>query len=206
MDFSAPSKSEKPPTQVQVEQTAQVNDDEDKDLQACTDMPLLQSPSSPQPQSGAQSSEPKPATDLDQQESELLAHLDRLMEESLRLESLPNLSIMEWSRIRSIDTVASDIEMKVSEIDAQREKQAASKVRKVQERRLPAVKAGATSTSSKGGDTTGKVTSVAPPSTQPLTLDKLMAGIVQPEGSMVPVADSPKAHTPSMLQTEQPKA
>ena len=52
----------------------------------------------------------------------------------------------------------------------------------------------------------GKVTSVAPPSTQPLTLDKLMAGIVQPEGSMVPVIDSPKAHAPPTVQTEQPKA
>ena len=113
---------------------AQVNDDdEDKDLQAALQA-SIQSPSSPQPQSGAQSSEPKPATDLDQQESELLAQLDRLMEESLRLESLPNPSIMERSRIRSIATVASDIEVvKVSEVDAQRERQAASKVRKVQE-------------------------------------------------------------------------
>ena len=66
--------------------------------------------------------------------------------------------------------MAKDIEMKVNEIDAQREGQAASKVRKNQERSVPAVKASAASTVTKGGDTTEMVTSVVPPSTQPLTL------------------------------------
>ena len=135
LDIRTPSKPEKPPTQVQVGATTRDNDDEDKDFQAAVHA-SLQAPSSPQQQSGAQSSESKPTTDLDQQESEQLAQLDKLMAESLRLESLPNPSIMERSRIRSIETVAKDIEMKVSEIDAQRESQAASKIRKVQERRL----------------------------------------------------------------------
>ena len=82
----------------------------------------------------------------------------------------------------------------------------ASKVRKTQERSVPAVKASATSMSPKRGDTTEVVTSVVPPSTQPLTLDKLMAGIVQPERSIVPVAPRPRTHTPPMGQSEQPKA
>ena len=119
LEVTIPSKPEKPPVQLQIETTAQADDDDDEDLQAAVH-DSLQAPSSPQPPSGAQSSESKPATNLDQQESELLAQLDRLMEESLRLESLPNPTIRQRSRIRSIATVASDIEMKVSEIEAQR--------------------------------------------------------------------------------------
>ena len=205
LDFSTPSKPEKPPAQFQGHEMAQVNDDEDKDLQAAVHA-SLQAPSSPQPQSGAQSSESKPTTDLDQQESELLGQLDRLMAESVRLESLPNPSVIDRSRIRSIATVAKDIEMKVNEIDVQRENQAASKARKIQERSVAAVKVSATSKPPKHGDTTEVVTSVVPPSTQPLTLDKLMAGIGQPEKAMVPMAPSPKTHTPPMEQGDQPKA
>ena len=203
LDFSIPSKPEKPPAQLQIETTAQADDD-DKDLQAALQA-SFQAPSSPQPPSGAQSSEPKPATDLNQQESELLTQLDRLMEESLRLESLPVPTIRDQSRIRSIATVASDIEMKVSEIAAQREEQAASKVRKTQEESVPAVKASATSTPSKAKEASVKMTFVAPPNTQPLTLDKLMAGIAQPGGPMLPVADSPKAQPQPMPEADRPK-
>ena len=166
-------------------------DDEDEDLQAAI-LASRKAPSSPQPPSGAQSSAPKPITDLDQQESDLLTQLDRLMAESVRLESLPKPSIMEQSRIRSIHTVAGDIERKLNEIDAQKEQQAASKVRKVQERSAPTIKASATSVSSKGGDTAEKEVAVVPSSVQPLTLDNLMAGIAQPKAVILPMVDSPK--------------
>ena len=162
LEFRIPSKPEKPPTQPQAEIAAQ-EDDEDEDLQAAVHA-SLQAPSSPQPPSGAQSSAPKPAVDLDQQESELLAHLDRLMGESLRLESLPNPTVREKSRIRSIATVSDDIEKKVREIEAQRSAQSSSKVRKTQESKAPAVTATATLPVSQVKE--ASVTSVAPPSTQ----------------------------------------
>ena len=198
--ISTPSKPERPPTQAA--QTAQESDDENEDLQAAL-LASRQAPSSPQPPSGAQSSEPKPTTDLDKQESDLIAQLDRLMAESVRLESLTKPSIMERSRIRSIRMVAGDLESKLQEIDAQKEQQAASKVRKVQERSAPEIKASATSNSSRGGDTTEKVIAVVPSGAQPLTLDNLMAGIAQSTGAILPVADSPKAHPPPMVQAKQ---
>ena len=61
LDFGAPSKPEKPPSQLQVDVAAQ-EDDEDADFQAAL-RESLKAPSSPQPESGAQSSAPKPATD-----------------------------------------------------------------------------------------------------------------------------------------------
>ena len=137
--------------------------------------------------------------DLDQQESDLIEQLDRLMAESVRLESLLKPSIMERSRIRSIRLVAGDLESKLQEIDAQKEQQAASKVRKVQERSAPEIKASATSGSSRGGDTTERVVAVVPSSAQPLTFDNLMAGIAQSTGAILPAVDSPKAHPPQHL-------
>ena len=73
LEFSMPAKPERPPTQLEVERAVE-EDDDDKDLQAAIHLS--------HPPSGAQSSEPKGATDLDQQESELLTQLDHLMAES----------------------------------------------------------------------------------------------------------------------------
>ena len=81
--------------------------------------------------SGAQGSEPKGTIDLDQQESELLTELDSLMEESVRLETLPKPTVRNKSRVRSIGTVMKDVEMKLIEISTQKEEQAASKVREL---------------------------------------------------------------------------
>ena len=125
------------------------------------------------------------------------------MAESVRLESLTKPSTMERSRIRSIRMVAGDLESKLQEIDAQKEQQEASKVRKVQERSAPEVKASAISTSSTGGDITEKVIAVVPSSAQPLTLDNLMAGIAQSTGAILPVADRPRAHPPPKVQAKQ---
>ena len=132
LELSIPSKPQRPPTQQEAERIAE-EDDEDKDLQAAIQA-SIQAPSSPRPPSGAQSSEPKGAVDFDQQESDLLTQLDKLMEESVRLETLPNPTIREKSRVRSIETVMRDIEMKLEEISTKREEQASSKAKN----RLPA--------------------------------------------------------------------
>ena len=60
LDFGPPSKPEKPPPQPQAEVAAQ-EDDDDTELQAALHA-SLKTPSSPQPESGAQSSTPKPVT------------------------------------------------------------------------------------------------------------------------------------------------
>ena len=118
LGFGAPTKPERPPPPIQTEAET-LEDDENADMQAAIHESMKQ-PSSPQPEAGAQSSTPKPATDLDQQEAELMAQFDRLMEESLRLESLPNPSLRDSSRRRSIDVVSRGIERPIEEIQLRR--------------------------------------------------------------------------------------
>ena len=122
----------------------------------------LKAPSSPRPEFGAQSSTPQPVVDLDQQEAELIARLDRLMEESVRLESLPNPTVRDSSRIRSVATVMDDIEQQIKEIGAQKQAQSSSKKPKAQDTRAPKVIASAQSQESRVSATLEKVQSVAP--------------------------------------------
>ena len=198
MEFSIPSKPQKPPTQIETEEAAE-EDDEDKDLQAAIHA-SVQTPSSPHPPTGAQGSEPKGPVDLGQQESELLTQLDNLMEESVRLETLSKPTIMDRSRVRSIGTVMKDIEMKLNEISAQKGQKAA-KVRKLQERSVPASIAIATLTSHevKRVPVEPIVKPVNPPTHQPLTVDQLMAGINQPIEQPAPKLSQPKAQLPSQV-------
>ena len=191
LDFAPPSKPEKPPPQPQAEVTAQ-EDDDDTDLQAAW-RESLKAPSTPQPESGAQSSTPKPVVDLDKQETELLAQLDRLMEESVRLESLPNPTVRDRSRIRSIATVSDDIEQKIKEIDAQKQAQSSLKM-------------GKTSQVSRVSTTPMEVRPAAPPSMQPLTLDNLMAGVTQPVKALPTPAVSPEAQLLTIMGHDQPRA
>ena len=118
LGFGPPSKPERPPPSIQTEAEA-LEDDEDAEIQAAIHE-SMKAPSSPQPESGAQSSTPKQVVDVDQKEAELMAQFDRLMEESLRLESLPNPSLRDRSRLRSIDVVSKGIEKQLEEIQARR--------------------------------------------------------------------------------------
>ena len=218
MGFGPPSKPERPPPPIQTE-VAGLEDDEDADMQAALHE-SFKAPSSPQPESGAQSSTPKPAIDLDQQESELIAQLDRLMEESVRLESLPNPSVRDRSRLRSIDVVSKGIEKQLEEIEARR----ASSPRIAQPQESPApVLMPSAATPPLRSDTTGaEVKTVSPPSGQPLTLDKLMSGIMagtteppprttgpqhQPMAPpVVPRADHPKPKESSQVKQVKPES
>ena len=191
LGFGPPTKPERPPAPTQIEADA-LEDDEDTDMQAALHE-SLKAPSSPQPESGAQSSTPKPAT-VDQQESDLIAQLDRLMQESVRLESLPNPSVRDRSRLRSIDVVAKGIEKQLEEIEARRA--SSSKIPQPQESVAPVVMPSAATTPLRGSTTT-EVKMVSPPSGQPLTIEKLMSGIkvVVPEPSPTTIDphDQPKA-------------
>ena len=98
---AAPSKSEKPLTQKEASRIAQ-EDDEDEDLQA------------------ALQDNPQGSSDLEQQESDLLSQLDSFMVESVKLDTLPNPTVGQKSRARSIQKVMTDLEMKLEEIAAQK--------------------------------------------------------------------------------------
>ena len=108
-----PSKPEKPPPVSQGVST-QLEEDEEADFQAAI-QESLKAPTSPQVQSGAQSSTLMP-TDLDQKESDLMTQLDKLSAESLRLETITNPSIRDKSRIRTIEGVTEDIVKQLEEI------------------------------------------------------------------------------------------
>ena len=192
------------PPQPQPEVATQ-EDDEDKAFQAAV-YESLKAPSSPRPESGAQSSTPQPVVDLDQQETELIARLDRLMEESVRLESLPNPTVRDSSRIRSVAVVMNDNEQQIKEIGEQRRVQSSSKKPKTQETRAPKLSSSAQPQESRGSVTLEKVRSVAPPSTQPLTLDNLMASVMQPEPPPPTAAISPEAQLLEIVGHDQPKA
>ena len=184
------SKPEKPPSQPQAEVTTQ-EDDDNKDLQAAL-RESLKAPSSPQPESGAQSSTPKPLVDLDKRETEFMAQLDRLMEESVRLESLPNPTVRDRSRIRSVATVLDEVEKEIQEINAQKQAQSSKGSAKAQEAKALQVAPDVSSQVSRVSTTQIQVQPVVPPTMQPLTLDNLMAGTMQPAKSPPTPAVSPR--------------
>ena len=115
-----PSKPEKPPPLSQ-DDSAQLEEDEEADVQAAI-QESLKAPTSPQVQSGSQSSTLKPMLDLDQQESDLMTQLDKLMAETLRLETMTNLSVRDSSRMRTIEGVTQGIVKQLEEIAQQRSK------------------------------------------------------------------------------------
>ena len=172
LGFGAPSKPERPPAPIQTEAEA-LEDDEDEETQAARHE-SLKAPSSPQPESGAQSSTPKPSN-VDQQELDLIAQLDRLMEESVRLESLPNPSVRDRSRLRSIDVVSKGIEKQLEEIEARR--MSSPRTVQPQESVAPVQITSAATPTLKGSSAIAEVKRVSPPSGQPLTIEKLMSGI-----------------------------
>ena len=204
LELAPPSKPQKPLPQPQPEAAIQKND-EDKAFQAAV-YESLKAPSSPRPESGAQSSTPQPAVDLEQQEVELIARMDRLMEESVRLEALPNPTLRDRSRIRSVATVMDDIEQQLKEIGEQKRAQSSLKKPKIQDTRAPKLTTGVQVQESKGSVAVEKVRSVAPPSTQPLTLDNLMASVTQPEPSPPTAEISPEAQLLEIVGHDQPKA
>ena len=124
----------------------------------------------------------------------------------MRLESLPNPSVRDSSRIRSVATVMDDIEQQIKEIGEQRRAQSSSKKPKIQETRAPKLTPSAQSQKSRGSVTLEKVRSVAPPSAQPLTLDNLMANVTQPEPPPPKAAMSPEAQLLEIVGHDQPKA
>ena len=203
LGFGAPTKPERPPAPTQIEAEA-LEDDEDADMQAALHE-SLKAPSSPQPESGAQSSTPKPAT-VDQQESDLIAQLDRLMEESVRLESLPNPSVRDRSRLRSIDVVSKSIEKQLEEIEARRV--SSPRIAQPQESVAPVLMPSAATPPLRSSSAVAEVKMVSPPSGQPLTIEKLMSGIkadiTEPPPRTTGPQDQPKA-PPVVPRADHPK-
>ena len=121
---SVPSKPERPPPVLQGDGVTQIEQDEEADLNAAIHA-SLQAPTSPQAQSGAQSSASMP-TNLDDRESDLLIQLDKLSAEALRLEVITNPSIREKSRMRTIESVTQEVVKQLEEVAQQRLRVASS--------------------------------------------------------------------------------
>ena len=186
--FGPPSKPEKPPPLSQADPVGH-EEDEDADVQAAIQA-SLQTPTSPQLESGAQSSTPKPMTDLDQQESELMSQFDRLMAESLRLETLSNPSIRDSSRIRSIDVVSRGIEKQLEETK-QRRLQSSPPTLQTQSTIVQPAASSAVSQAPRAESAPVQVKPVSPHRGEPLTVEKLMSGITgQKEAPAISAAAS----------------
>ena len=167
----------------------------------------MKAPSSPQRQSGAQGSHPKGSQDLEQQESDMLSQLDNLTMESVKLDTLPNPRIGQKARARSIQLVIQDLDMKLQELASQREARSSAKARKTQEGSVPATKPSPSSTLDKPKATLLNpqmvVKPVAPPTLQPLTVEQLMANLIQPVVQSTQAGDVPKSQ-PQPPQIPQP--
>ena len=169
-----PSKPEKPPP-VSQDDSAQLEEDEEADVQAAI-QESLKAPTSPQVQSGAQSSTSKPMTDLDQQESDLMTQLDKLMAETIRLETMTNPSIRDSSRMRSIEGVTQGIVRQLEEIAQQRSKSSppalssqTSKVQSATPIAAPPVL--------RPEVPSAQVKAVSPHRSKPLTIERLIQGM-----------------------------
>ena len=135
----------------------------------------LQAPTSPQVQSGAQSSTSMP-TDLDQKESDLNFQLDKLSAEALRLEVTPNPSIRDRSRMRTIEGVTDQIVKQLEEIAQQRMRLASSSVPS-QSSKVHTAKPIAATLASKSEAPSAVMKAIPPPTQQPLTIEKLLRGM-----------------------------
>ena len=149
-----------------------------------------------------------------------MAQFDKLMEESLRLESLPNPSFRDQSRIRSIDVVFKGIEKQLEEIQARRAE--SPSIPQPQESVVQVVTPSAVTPPPKSSAAVPEVKPVTPPGGQPLTIEKLMSGIIAgaPEpplrviGShdqskahpVVPTIDVPKPKERSPVRQKRPKS
>ena len=204
-----PSKPARPPPLSQ-DDSAQLEEDEETDLQAAI-QESLKTPTSPQVQSGAQSSTSKPMLDLDQQESDLMTQLDKLMAETLRLETMTNPSIRDSSRMRSIEGVTQGIVKQLEEI-AQKRSQSSPPALSSQTSKVQSAMPIAAPPVSRPEVPSAQVKAVSPPKSKPLTIERLiqdmsgeqdpsavLGGVFQP-----PPPDTDVQHQPSIPSVREP--
>ena len=186
------SKPERPPPPVSQAELTQLEQDEEADFNAAV-QESLKAPTSPQVQSGAQSSS-MGATDLDQRESDLLTQLDKLSTEALRLETATNPSIRDKSRMRTIEGVTDGIVKQLEEIAQQRLRSSGTAMSSqpgVVQSALP-IAAPPTIKPEVSSKTPKAVT---PHKREPLTIETLLQGIT---GQQDPSAVLSRAFTPAV--------
>ena len=132
----------------------------------------LQAPTSPQAQSGAQSSASMP-TNLDDRESDLMTQLDKLSAEALRLEVITNPSIRERSRMRTIESVTQEVVKQLEEV-AQQRLRATSSPLIPQQTKVQSANLIAAPPLSQPTTPSTSVKAVAPHTQQPLTIERLL--------------------------------
>ena len=169
-----PSKPERPPPVSQGDNMTQIEQDEEADLNAAIHA-SFQAPTSPQVQSGAQSSTPRPVN-LDDRESDLMTQLDKLSAEALRLEVITNPSIRDRSRMRTIEGVTEEVVKQLQEITQQRLRSTSSAA-VPQLREVQSVKPIAAPPASQPKAPSTPVKAVSPHTQQPLTIERLLRGI-----------------------------
>ena len=204
---NVPSEPQKPSIQEEHGDTQESEDDENQDLQAALQA-SLKAPSSPQIPSGAQSSDPKGSSDLQQQESDMMTQMDTLMTELVILDSLPNPTIVQRSRARSIRNVIGNLETKLEEIESQRKLERSSKARKVQEEGAPTTKSAASSTPDqpKTPVVEKPVILKSPAPARPSSLEELIAKSMPKSGTeatQIEVISKPKAEPQQRAQPVQ---
>ena len=169
-----PSKPERPPPVPQGDGKTQIEQDEEADFNAAVQA-SLQSPASPQPQSGAQSSTPRPA-DLDEKEFDLNTQLDKLSAEALRLETITNPSIRDKSRMRTIEGVTQSIVNQLEEIAQQRLSTTSTAAVVYQSKPVQPAKPIAAPPVLQPQPSSASVKAVSPHTQQPLTIEGLLRG------------------------------
>ena len=169
-----PSKPERPPPVSQGDDMTQIEQDEEADLNAAIHA-SLQAPTSPQVQSGAQSSTSMPAN-LDDREADLMTQLDKLSAEALRLEVITNPSIRDRSRMRTIEGVTEEIVKQLEEI-AQQRLRSTSSAAIPQPRKVQSAKPIAAPPISQPKAPSTSVKAVSPHTQQPLTIERLLRGM-----------------------------
>ena len=203
-----PSKPAKPPP-VSQDDSARLEEDEEADVQAAI-QESLKAPTSPQVQSGAQSLTLKPM-DLEQQESDLMTQLDKLMAETLRFETIPDPSIRDSSRMRSIEGVTQGIVKQLEEI-AQKRSQSSPPALSSQTSKVQSVMPIAAPPASRPDIPSAQVKAVSPPKSKPLTIEKLiqdMSGEQDPSAvlggtSQPPPPDTDIQHQPKTPSVREP--
>ena len=204
-----PSKPERPPPVAQGDDMTQIEQDEEADFNAAIQA-SLQAPTSPQVQSGAQSSTPRP-TSLDDRELDLNTQLDKLSAEALRLEVITNPSIKDRSRMRTIEGVTQEIVSQLEEI-AQQRMRAASTPAVSQSKPVQSAKPIAAQPVSQPQPPVTSVKAASPHAQQSLTIEMLLQGTSEQQragtGRIGPVplvsadAGPPQPATPTVRDSE----
>ena len=137
----------------------------------------------------------------------MLTQLDHLTMESVKLDTMPNLTIGQTARARSVQILLKDLDMKLQELAIQREAESAAKVRKTQEMSASPPMTSTAQTLDKpqaaSAESQTVVKPVTPPVSKPLTVEQLMTSMFQSTAQPIKAGGAPESQV-QPPQTHQP--